>query len=195
MIPKFPLTAKNASANTIVDITQFTVPDGSITAGSGVIDLTSTGTADVVGPTSAADTAIAIFNGTTGKVVKDGGMTLPAASGVVGYLNIPQNPQTVSYTTVAADTGKEIYHAVGAGAGDAYTIASNATVPYAIGTTIVFTNMATDAITVIIASDTLNYVNVGAVTTITVPQFNQVVARKVTTTAWLASGSAGVTTA
>lgn len=124
-----------------------------------------------------------------------GGMTVPDSSGTLGYLNIPQNIQAGDYTTVAADAGKHIYHASGAGAGDAYTIAANGSVPYAIGTAITFVNMATDDITVDIASDTLNYADTGAVTTITIPQYNMVTAVKITSTAWLASGTAGVTTA
>lgn len=122
-------------------------------------------------------------------------MNLPASSGTVGYLNIPQNAQTVDYTLVAADSGKHIYHASGAGAGDAYTIPANASVAFAIGTAITFVNDAADDLDVNIASDTLNYVDVGAVTTITIPQYNMVTAVKVTSTSWLASGSAGVTTA
>ena len=123
------------------------------------------------------------------------GMTLPDSSGTLGYLNIPQNIQSVNYTTVAADAGKHLYHALGAGAGDTYTIAANASVAYVIGTAITFVNMATDSLAVNIASDTLNYVGVGAVTTITIPQYNMVTAVKITSTAWLCSGTVDVTTA
>ncbi len=115
-------------------------------------------------------------------------------AGNFGYLNIPQNPQTVDYTTVLADAGKHIYHALGAGAGDEYTIAANASVPYEIGTAITFVNMAADDITVIIASDVLNYADVGPVTTITIPQYNEVTALKILAAAWLASGTAGCST-
>lgn len=108
---------------------------------------------------------------------------------------IPQNIQTVDYTTVLSDANGQVYHPLGAGAGDTFTIAANASVAYPIGTAITFINMATDDLDVDIATDTLNYVNVGAVTTITVPQYNMVTAVKITSTAWLASGTAGVTTA
>lgn len=111
-----------------------------------------------------------------------------------GYINIPQNAQTGAYTLVAADAGKHIYHASGAGAA-AWVIPANASVAFAIGTAVTFVNESVTAPTLTITSDVLHYVNVGAVTTITIPQFNEVTILKVTATLWLASGSAGITTA
>ncbi len=150
---------------------------------------------DVSGPGLSVSGNIATWDGVGGDTLADGGMALPDTSGTLGYLNIPQNIQAGDYTTVAADAGKHLYHASGAGAGDAYTIAANASVAYAIGTALTFVNMAADSLAVNIASDTLNYVGVGAVTTITIPQYNMVTAVKITSTAWLCSGTSGVTSA
>lgn len=55
------------------------------------------GTGDVVGPASAVDDRIAVFNGTTGKLIKDGGKTLseivPGAGSVTNTIlaNVPTN--------------------------------------------------------------------------------------------------------
>ncbi len=168
------------------------------------------GTGDVQGPGSSTDNALARFNLTTGKIIQNGtiteddsgnlasvgtinGMALPAATGTLGYLNVPQNIQAADYTLVAADAGKEIFHASGAGAGDNYTIPANGTVAFPIGTVVIFTNLDSNTLEIDIASDTMIYVDQGAVTAITIPQNNTAVARKVTTTSWLITGSAGVT--
>ncbi len=80
---------------------------------------------DVSGPGLSVSGNIATWDGVGGDTLADGGMALPDTSGTLGYLNIPQNIQAGDYTTVAADAGKHLYHASGAGAGDAYTIAAN----------------------------------------------------------------------
>ncbi len=120
-------------------------------------------------------------------------MTFPPASASVGYLNIPQNAQTGSYGLVLADAGKHIYHASGAGAA-AYTIPANGTIAFPIGTAITIVNESATAPTVVITTDVLHYVNVGAITQATIPQYNEITILKVTATLWLASGSAGILT-
>lgn len=44
------------------------------------ISATGSGTGDVVGPSSATDNAIALYNGTTGKVIKDSALTVVGAA-------------------------------------------------------------------------------------------------------------------
>lgn len=113
----------------------------------------------------------------------------------IGYLNIPQNSKSADYTTVLADAGKDIYHPVGDNNARTFTIDSNANVAYPLETVILFTNMAAADVTVAITDDTLVFVDTGTVSTITIPQYNYVAARKVTTTSWLVSGTAGITSA
>lgn len=65
-----------------------------------------------------------------------------AATGVsgcfqIGYLDIPQNAQGVSYPTVMGDRGKHIYH--NSASAHTYTI-NDATVNYPVGTAITFIN-------------------------------------------------------
>ena len=107
----------------------------------------------------------------------------------VGYLNIPQNAQTGSYTLVLADSGKHIYHASGAGSAT-YTIPANASVAYPIGTALTFINLSSTAISIAITSDTMYLSSTGTTGTRTLAQYGSATAIKVTSTEWMISGSA-----
>jgi hypothetical protein len=107
----------------------------------------------------------------------------------VGYLNIPQNAQTGSYTTVLSDAGKHIYHASGAGAAT-YTIAANSSVAYVIGTVISFVNLSTTSISIAINTDTMYLGNSGTTGTRTLAQYGVANALKITSTAWIITGTA-----
>jgi hypothetical protein len=106
----------------------------------------------------------------------------------VGYLNIPQNAQTGSYTLVLGDSGKHIYHAVGAGAAT-YTIPANSSVAYPIGTAVTFVNLSSTSISIAITTDTMYLSNAGTTGTRTLGQYGSATAIKVTSTVWLISGS------
>lgn len=106
----------------------------------------------------------------------------------VGFKGVPQNPQSGNYTTVLADASTEILHPSGAGAGDTFTIASNAAVAYPIGTILFFTNMDSNALTININTDTLILTANGSVGARSLVQYGQAYARKVTATSWLISG-------
>jgi hypothetical protein len=106
----------------------------------------------------------------------------------VGFRNIPQNAQTGNYTAVLADSGKHIYHAVGAGAAT-YTIPANGSVAYPIGTAITFINLSSTSISIAITTDTMYLSNAGTTGTRTLSQYGSATAIKVTSTVWLISGS------
>ena len=106
----------------------------------------------------------------------------------VGFLNIPQNAQTGSYTLVLADSGKHIYHASGAGAAT-YTIPANGSVAYPIGTAVTFVNLSATAISIAITTDTMYLSSAGTTGTRTLAQYGSATAIKVTSTDWLISGS------
>ena len=106
----------------------------------------------------------------------------------VGYLNMPQNAQTGSYTLVAADAGKHIYHAAGAGAAT-YTIPANGSVAYALGTAVSFINLSATAISIAITTDTMYLSSAGTTGTRTLAQYGTATAVKVTSTAWIITGS------
>jgi hypothetical protein len=109
----------------------------------------------------------------------------------IGYLNAPLNSQSAAYTTVLSDSGKIIYHPLGDTL-RTYTIANNATVAYALGTTLSFVNMATSVITISIANDTMYLGGTGATGNRTLAQYGMATAVKLTSTTWLISGT-GIT--
>lgn len=106
-----------------------------------------------------------------------------------GFRGIPQNAQTGNYTLVAADAGKHIYHASGAGSGDTYTIPANSSVAFEIGTSVTFANMAADAVSIAITTDTLYLAGAGTTGTRTLAQYGVCTAVKLTSTTWLISGT------
>jgi len=86
----------------VADVVKIKVPNGSLTDdGSGVVTFTPAGTGDVVGPASAADGHMAVFDSTTGKLIKDGG-AVPAGTTFVGARYNSNAAQTiVNNTTIA----------------------------------------------------------------------------------------------
>lgn len=140
------------------------------------------------GPGSAG--AVSSVNGLTGSVDTFGtGLDADAT----GFRGIPQNSQSGNYTCVAADSGKEIFHPSGAGAGDTFTIPANASVAYEIGTAITFTNMDSNALTIAITTDTMYREGTGATGSRTLAQYCSATAKKITSTAWLIYGGSGLT--
>jgi hypothetical protein len=110
----------------------------------------------------------------------------------VGYLVIPQNAQTGSYTLVLADAGKHIYHASGAGAAT-YTIPAASSVAYPIGTAITFINLSSTSISIAITTDTMYLSSAGTTGTRTFAQYGSATAIKVSGLSssgiWVISGS------
>ncbi len=106
---------------------------------------------------------------------------------LVGFRGIPENAQTVDYTTVLADSGKVLYHASGAGAGDTYTI--DGSLSYEIGTAISFVNMATDTLEITISTDTLYLAGAGTTGARTLAQYGIATAVKTASGEWLINGT------
>ena len=106
----------------------------------------------------------------------------------VGYRGVPANAQAANYTTVLADAGKAIVHASGAGAGDTYTIAANASVAYPLNTVLTFINADSNSVSIAINSDTLTMSGTTSSGTRTLAQNGVATAIKVSSTVWLVSG-------
>ena len=106
-----------------------------------------------------------------------------------GFRGIPQNPQAGNYTLVAGDAGKHIYHASGDGSGDTYTIPSNASVAFEVGTSVTFINLDSNAVSIAITTDTMYLGGTGTTGTRTLAQYGVATAVKVTSTSWLISGT------
>jgi len=185
----------NAVNNTSGLVTQTaTLAASAILIGGGA----STGIASTTTGTGVV-TALGVNTGTAGAFVVNGGALGTPSSGTlssttvdgtngVGYINIPQNAQTGSYTLVAGDAGKHIYHAAAAAAAT-YTIPANASVAYAIGTAVTFINMSTNNVTVSITTDTLYLGGTGTTGSRTLAQYGVATAVKMTSTTWVITGS------
>jgi hypothetical protein len=146
-----------------------------------------------VGTTSASAIAYVDWREQSGGWFDRTGTGLTQGTGLdadaAGFRGVPQNPQTGNYTCVADDAGKHLYHASGAGAGDTYTIPANGSVAYEVGTAITFVNMATDAVSIAITTDTLYQAGTGSTGTRTLAQYGVATALKLTSTTWLISGT------
>lgn len=106
----------------------------------------------------------------------------------VGYLIIPQNAQTGNYTLVASDSGKHIFHAIGAAIAT-YTIPANGSVPFTIGTAVTFVNLSANAVNIAITTDQLLLAGSGTAGTKTLSQYGLATAVKANATAWVISGT------
>ena len=105
-----------------------------------------------------------------------------------GTKAIPQNIQSGNYTLTIDDSGKHLLHPSGAGSGDTFTIPSNASVPFDIGTVVVFVNLDSNAISIAINSDTLRFVSDGTTGSRSLAQYGIATVIKVDSTNWLIRG-------
>lgn len=105
-----------------------------------------------------------------------------------GYKNIPQNGQTISYVAVLADANKGITNTFTSAV--TFTIPSNASVPYPVGTTLTFASApGGGVVTIAINSDSLTFSANGATGSRTLASAGMATAYKVTATQWLISGA------
>lgn len=108
----------------------------------------------------------------------------------VGFRTIPQNSQSTAYTTVAADSGKHIFHPSADTTARTFTIDSNANVAYPIGTAITFINQnSAGVLTIAITSDTMRLAGAGTTGSRTLAANGVATAVKVTSTEWIISGT------
>ena len=129
----------------------------------------------------------AVAPGATGNLLTSNGTTWassPAPSNAVQY---PQNSQSVDYTLVLGDAGKQIFHPVSDTSIRTYTIPANASVAFPIGTVVLFTveNGGT-IVNVSITSDTLVLGN-GTTGGCLVTANQTLMCIKVTSTKWMAN--------
>ena len=114
--------------------------------------------------------------------------TVATATTGLGYMGLPQSSTagtTGSYTIQAGDAGEHIY----ASGTRTITIPSNASVPFPIGTTIVFVAGSGATMSIAITSDTMFLAGIGTTGTRTLSPFGVATALKITATAWIVSGN------
>jgi len=118
-----------------------------------------------------------------------GSPTAPAAGAAAsstGYIGMPQNSKSASYSLVASDAGKHIYVTV---TGQTITIPANSSVAFEIGTAITIVNAASVSTSIAITSDTLLLANAGTTGTRTLAAHGVATLIKITSTSWIASGN------
>ncbi len=125
--------------------------------------------------------------GTTSTTALAGDTIIPSGGNTslnVGYLNIPQNPQSAAYTCVLADAGKHILHPAADTTARTFTIPANASVPYPIGTAITFVNQSgtSGVVTIAITSDTMRLAGAGTTGSRTLARNGVATAVKITAT-------------
>lgn len=108
--------------------------------------------------------------------------------GPIGPRPIPQNSQSADYPIVIGDANKHILHPSADNNPRTFTIPANASVPFPLGTVLMFANEA-NTLTVAITSDTLTLAGSGATGSRTLAAPGLLFAIKVGTTSWLCTGT------
>ena len=125
--------------------------------------------------------------GTAGNLLTSNGTTWTSAAAPLSPVQYPQNIQSANYTLVLGDAGKMIFHPVADTSTRTYTIPANSSVPFPIGTVVLFTvENGGKPIGVLINSDTLVFGS-GTTGSIGVTESNTLMAIKVTATKWMAN--------
>lgn len=109
-------------------------------------------------------------------------------TGNIGYKNIPQVSKSANYTLVLWDAGKSIDHPSSDANARTFTIPANSSVAYPIGTTISFSNMSSQDVTIAITTDTMYLAWAGTTGSRTLAQYGVATVRKLTATTRLISG-------
>lgn len=174
----FQLRALNDAESTIRSAIKVTRTTGSAVVTEVALGNTTDGTTakvngklSVVGVTGShsaqvADSALGLFN--------------------VGYLEVPIVSKSASYGCGLSDASKCIYYT--GGAGSTITIPANSSVPYPVGTILMFRNDGTASLSIAITTDALVMSPTGSTGTRTLAQYGQAAAHKVTATRWWISG-------
>jgi hypothetical protein len=106
----------------------------------------------------------------------------------VGFRNTPVLGKTANYTLVLSDAGKTILHELADDNPRTFTIPSNASVAYPIGTIITFVNLK-NTLSIAITSDTMYLAPDGTTGTRTLGAYGMASAMKVGATTWIISGN------
>ena len=154
-------------------------------ANGGTGATTLTANAVLIGNGTSAVTAVA--PGTAGNLLTSDGTAWTSAAAPVSVVNYPQNIQSADYTLVLGDAGKQIFHPVADANRRTYTIPANSSVPFPIGTVVLFSveNSGTRVL-VNINTDTLVFGS-GTTGPLIVSPNNTLMAIKVTATKWMAN--------
>lgn len=165
--------------------TPITIGNTSIQLGDTVSSLNNLSMANV----TVTSGSVAVTSITTTTLAVNGAVT-PATTLAesVGYTGVPQNSQSAAYTLVATDAGKSIVHPATDNNARTFTIPSNTSVPFPIGTAVTFINMA-NTVTISINTDVLYQATTGTTGSRSLGAYGIATAVKVSSTTWLIAGS------
>jgi hypothetical protein len=142
---------------------------------------------DATGTVTLNDAAQTLTNKTVN--ISSNSVTVDGTNSV-GYVNIPQNSRSANYTLVLSDSGKHIFHPSADTTARTFTIPSNASVAFPIGTAVSFINQnAAGVISIDITTDTLRLGGAGTTGTRSLAANGIATAVKVTSTEWIISGT------
>lgn len=190
VINALPPFAQLSAANTFTGINTFT----SVLNINGTLSVTDASAVRVVlGIASATDSVAGILRLADTSSALEGtdaqsAVTPEAAKAVTS--RVQQNVQASVYSFVSADAGKHVFHPASATSTATYTIPSNASVAFAVGTVITVINHASAGpIDLSITSDTLYNSQDGAVGARQVAAAGLATIVKIANTEWVISGS------
>lgn len=148
------------------------------------------GNGDVAGPDSAVDSQIAVFDGITGKLIKDSGQSVSSvqSAAVATAKSASINTQTDSYALVIGDAGKIVR--MNKSTANTLTIPANSGVAFATGTMIAVIQAGTGTTSVTAASG-VSVNDVIAGTGGLAGQYKGVMLIKTATDAWDVLGAIG----
>lgn len=177
------------NGSTIADVAQDLVCDISGVSVQLVYDGTTWAVYAQVGGNGGTAVTLNGVQTLTNKTISGASNTLTVdGTNEVGFRTTPINSQTADYTAVLADSGKTILHAISDDNARTFTIPANASVAYPVGTVISFVNLI-NTVTIAITSDTMYLANDGATGSRTLAAYGMATAMKVSTTAWIISGT------
>ncbi len=202
-ITTFPATATGnvtgPASSTTGHIATFADGTGKVLADGGAA---SGGTVTNV---SSADANATVATPTTTPVITIVSAPKLATARAIGGVNfdgsasinpgVPLTSKSAAYTFALADANTTIYHPASDANTRAWIIPANGSIPFPVGTAITLINDSANNVTVTVTTDVLSYANVGAITTLTIPQYNQATIYKVLSAQWNCNGSTGCTTA
>ena len=109
-----------------------------------------------------------------------------------GFLHVPQNSNSTDYTCVLSDAGKHIFHPTADANPRTFTIPSNASVAFPVGTALTFINQYQSInknVTIAITTDTMRLAGPGSTGSRTLAVNGVATAIKVSSTEWIISGT------
>lgn len=169
---------------TIIAVDAQGVPTGEWESGIGTYSSSNTLTRTTVKESSNSDAAVSFAAGTKHVYVA------PLAERLNAIYGIAQNSRSANYTLTLDDANKHILHPSADTTARTFTIPSNASVPFEIGTAVTFVNQnSAGVVTIAITSDTMRLAGAGTTGSRTLAANGIATALKVTSTEWIISGT------